>query len=118
MEEDGTVTVASTDQGSIDKAIQIIKGITSSPDVGKNYDATVVRIMDFGAFVEIFPGTEGLVHISRMAKERISSPSEIMATGDKIKVKLIEIDRQGRLSFSMNLDDPISSSGSTPRPNR
>ena len=113
IEEDGTVTIAAVNQDDIDRAKKLIKGMTSSPDVGEIYDATVVRTLEFGAFVEIFPGTEGLVHISRMSKERVNRVEDVVSTGDKVKVKLLEIDQLGRLNLSMNLDD---TPGST-RPN-
>ena len=107
--EDGTVTIAAVSQEDIDKAKKMIKGMTSSPDVGETYDATVVRTLEFGAFVEIFPGTEGLVHISRMSKEHVGKVEDVVSAGDKVKVKLLEIDQLGRLNFSMNLDDEAGS---------
>jgi polyribonucleotide nucleotidyltransferase len=79
----------------------------TDPTVGEIYDAKVVRIMDFGAFVEIFPGKEGLVHVSRISKERVNNVSDVLSIGQAVKVKLIGIDAQERLNFSMNLDDEI-----------
>ncbi|HQB62492.1 MAG TPA: S1 RNA-binding domain-containing protein, partial [Spirochaetota bacterium] len=79
--------------------------------VGQIYSGKVVRLMDFGAFVEIFPGKEGLVHISKMSKERVAKVTDVVNVGQVVDVKLLEIDSQQRLNFSMNLDDKETSGG-------
>lgn len=100
ISDDGTVSVASASQESSKRAIEIIKGLTEEAEVGKVYQGVVKRIMDFGAFVEILPGTEGLVHISQLANERVNQVSDIVREGDEIKVRVLEIDRQGRIRLS------------------
>lgn len=102
IKDDGTVMIASPDKKSIDGAIQFIQTITAEPEVGKVYtDCRVVSVLEFGAFVEILPGKEGLVHVSEMKEERVSSPSEVVKEGDKVDVKLLAIDDRGRLQLSM-----------------
>lgn len=102
IKDDGTVMIASPDGASIEKAIQWIKNITEDPEVGKIYqDVPVVSVMDFGAFVQILPGKDGLVHVSEMKEERVEKPSDVVKEGDKVTVKLIAIDDRGRLQLSM-----------------
>lgn len=102
IKDDGTVMIASPDGDSIAKAIQWIKDITEDPEVGKIYfDRPVVSVMDFGAFVQIMPGKDGLVHVSEMAEERVEKPSDVVKEGDKVTVKLVAIDDRGRLQLSM-----------------
>lgn len=102
IKDDGTVMIASPDKKSIDGAIQFIQTITAEPEVGKIYrDCRVVSVLDFGAFVEILPGKEGLVHVSEMKEERVNSPSEVVKEGGKVDVKLVAIDDRGRLQLSM-----------------
>ena len=87
---------------SINAAKQWIQSITAEPEVGKIYkDVPVVSVMDFGAFVQILPGKDGLVHVSEMAEERVNKPSDIVKEGDKVTVKLVAIDDRGRLQLSM-----------------
>lgn len=107
IEDDGSASIAGTDKEKLEEAKRVINGIITDPAVGEIYNAKVVRIMDFGAFVEIFPGKEGLVHISKMAKERVANVNDIVKVGQKVQVKLLEIDGQKRLNFSMNLDDEV-----------
>ncbi len=78
----------------------MINDITAEPEVGAIYDGTVVKIMDFGAFVQIMPGTDGLVHISQLAAERVSKVTDIVREGDKLKVKVLEITRDGKIRLS------------------
>ena len=92
VEDDGTIKIASTDGESAKKAIQIIKGLTAEPEVGKFYMGKVAKIMDFGAFVEILPGLDGLVHISQLAEERIGSVEDVCKEGDTFLVKVLDID--------------------------
>lgn len=102
IKDDGTVFIASPDKESIDAAIQMVQQITAEPEVGKIYvDAPVVSVMDFGAFVQIMPGKDGLVHVSEMSEERVSKPSDVVKEGDKVTVKLVAIDDKGRLQLSM-----------------
>jgi polyribonucleotide nucleotidyltransferase len=102
IKEDGTVFIASPDKTSIDGAIAWIKNITDDPEVGKIYtDCRVVSVLDFGAFVEIMPGREGLVHVSEMSEERVNRPSDVVKEGDLVTVKLVAIDDRGRLNLSM-----------------
>lgn len=101
IEDNGLVMIASTDQEGAKKAIDWIKGLTEDPEVGKIYDGTVVKIMDFGAFVNIAPGKDGLVHISQLADERVEKVTDVVGEGDVVKVKLMEIDSQGRLNLSI-----------------
>jgi polyribonucleotide nucleotidyltransferase len=100
IEDNGLVMIASSDGDSAQKAIDWIKGITEDPEVGKIYEGEVVKIMDFGAFVNIMPGKDGLVHISQLADQRVEKVEDVVKLGDKIKVKLVEIDSQGRLNLS------------------
>ena len=100
-ENDGTVTIYGKDGTSdIKGAKLIVKGITSDPEVGMIYDGTVKKIMDFGAFVEILPGKEGLCHISKLSRSRVEKVSDVLKEGQEIPVKLLEIDKLGRLNLS------------------
>lgn len=101
IEDDGTCQVASSDKESLDKAVAIIEGIIEEPEVGKTYDATVVNITSFGAFVEFLPKQEGLVHVSELSKEYVKDVNDVVKEGDKVRVKLIGIDDQGRVKLSM-----------------
>ena len=100
IEDDGTVEVASIDSAALQKALDIIKGLTEVPEVGKIYHAKVKRIMNFGAFCEILPGKEGLVHISELADKFIKNVEDAVKLGDEFPVKVIEIDEQGRVNLS------------------
>jgi polyribonucleotide nucleotidyltransferase len=100
VEDDGTVYVASSDQTSMQRAIDIIEGITVEAQVGKVYKGTVRRIVDFGAFVEILPGTDGLLHISQIGPGRVQRVSDVLKEGDQIPVKVLEIDRSGKIRLS------------------
>ena len=95
IEDDGTVFIASVDQEGAAKAQQIIENLTKEVEVGE-----VTRLMAFGAFVEVLPGKEGLVHISKLAKERVENVEDVVNVGDEIMVKVIEIDKQGRVNLS------------------
>ncbi len=100
IEDSGKVNIASADEEAINKAIAIIKELTQEAEIGKIYSGTVRRIVDFGAFVEIFPGTDGLVHISQLSDERVRSVSDVLKEGDEIQVKVLDIDKQGRIRLS------------------
>jgi polyribonucleotide nucleotidyltransferase len=100
IEDTGVVTIASVDEASLEKAKEIINRIIEEVEVGKTYLGTVRKIMDFGAFVEVLPGTDGLVHISQLAHHRVKSVADEVAEGDQILVKVLEIDRQGKIRLS------------------
>ncbi|OGX36029.1 MAG: polyribonucleotide nucleotidyltransferase [Omnitrophica WOR_2 bacterium RIFCSPLOWO2_12_FULL_51_24] len=100
IEDDGTVNVASADGEALKKAIDIINKLTEAPEVGKIYTGKVKRIMPFGAFVEILPGQEGLVHVSEMSDQYVKNVEDIVKLGDEFPVKLVEIDDQNRLNLS------------------
>jgi polyribonucleotide nucleotidyltransferase len=96
----GKVAIATNDKEACDKAIEMIRRLTEEPEEGKIYMGTVKKIMDFGAFVEILPGVEGLVHISQLDKNRVKNVEDIVREGDKIAVKVLEIDRSGKIKLS------------------
>ena len=91
-------------------AIARINEITAEPEIGLTYDAKVVKIMDFGAFVEFMPGKQGLVHISQICSERVEKVEDKLSEGQEVKVKLVEIDRQGRVRLSMKAVEEDASS--------
>ncbi|MGM0481262.1 MAG: polyribonucleotide nucleotidyltransferase [Pseudomonadota bacterium] len=99
--DDGTIKVAAADQADADAAIKRIKELTAEVEVGKIYQGKVARIVDFGAFVTVLPGKDGLVHISQIAEERVNDVNEYLSVGDTVPVKVLEIDRQGRVRLSM-----------------
>jgi polyribonucleotide nucleotidyltransferase len=101
IDNDGTVRVASVDGASGKEALRRIELITADVEVGRVYDGKVARLMDFGAFVTILPGKDGLVHISQISNERVEKVSDKLAEGDEVKVKVLEVDRQGRVRLSM-----------------
>jgi polyribonucleotide nucleotidyltransferase len=105
IEDDGTVKVASSDGNSIRAAINWIKSIASDPEAGQIYDGTVVKVVDFGAFVNFFGSKDGLVHISQLAKGRVAKTSDVVKEGDKVKVKLLGFDDRGKVRLSMRLVD-------------
>jgi polyribonucleotide nucleotidyltransferase len=101
IENDGTVRIASVDGASGKEARRRIELITADVEVGRIYEGKVARLMDFGAFVTILPGKDGLVHISQISNERVEKVSDKLAEGDIVKVKVLEVDRQGRVRLSM-----------------
>jgi polyribonucleotide nucleotidyltransferase len=101
IENDGTVKIASVDAASGREALRRIEMITADVEVGRVYEGKVVRLMDFGAFVAILPGRDGLVHISQISDERVERVSDKLKEGDVVKVKVLEVDRQGRVRLSM-----------------
>ena len=108
IEDDGTVKVASSDGESIKAAIKWIKSIASDPEVGQIYDGTVVKVMEFGAFVNFFGARDGLVHISQLAPNRVQKTSDIVKEGDKVKVKLLGFDDRGKTRLSMKAVDQVT----------
>ena len=101
IKEDGLITVASPDGASIEKALNWIKSLTEEPEVGRIYEGKVVSIKDFGAFVNILPGIDGMVHISQLSSERVENVTDVLSEGQIVKVKLTAIDERGRLSLSI-----------------
>ena len=100
-EDDGTIYIKGIDPAGIQMAKDMITAIVSDPEPGTIYQGTITRLMAFGAFVEIAPGKEGLIHISKISNKRVAKVEDVLAVGDKVSVKLMEIDKQGRLNFSM-----------------
>ncbi len=100
IEDDGTIHIASADPVQAKRAIEIINGICAEAEVGKTYKGRVVKIMDFGAFVEVLPNTQGLLHISEIANERIRNVTDVLNEGEMIDVKVLDIDRAGRIKLS------------------
>lgn len=100
IDDSGVVKIAADSQEDSDAAKQRVKDITMEPEVGKTYDGTVVKIMDFGAFVQILPGTDGLCHISQLAKHRVTKVTDVAKEGDTLRVKVLEIGRDGKIRLS------------------
>jgi len=100
IEESGDVYIAALNTEAANKAIKMIEGLTAEAEVGKVYTGTVTRLMNFGAFVEILPGKEGLVHISQLSTERVAKVEDVVSVGDEIMVKCVEIDSRGRINLS------------------
>ncbi len=100
IEDSGVINIASSDEAAANKAKEIIKGIVQDAEVGKLYMGKVRKIMDFGAFVEIFPGTDGLLHISQISEHRLEKVTDELKEGDEVLVKVLEIDRQGKIRLS------------------
>ncbi|MCX7928660.1 MAG: polyribonucleotide nucleotidyltransferase [Patescibacteria group bacterium] len=114
IEDDGRVSVYGSDQVAVDQAIKIIEGLVREFNAGEIYEGEVKRLTNFGAFVEVFPGKEGLVHVSDMSEDYINDPADILRVGQKIQVRVKEVDDKGRLNLSMLLDpliDKIKSEG-------
>ncbi|HEX5055800.1 MAG TPA: polyribonucleotide nucleotidyltransferase [Gammaproteobacteria bacterium] len=101
IEDDGLIKIASVDKLAGEEARRLIEELTAEVEVGKIYQGRVVKIMDFGAFVTILPGRDGLVHISQISEERVNAVSDKLAEGDQVRVKVLEIDKQGRVKLSM-----------------
>jgi polyribonucleotide nucleotidyltransferase len=116
VDDDGSVTIYGANQKAAYDAKDAIMGIVEDPIVGTIYEGVVKRVMDFGAFIEILPGKEGLCHISRLSKTRIEKVTDVVREGDKIKVKLLEVDRLGRLNLAAL--DALDENGNVPMPER
>jgi polyribonucleotide nucleotidyltransferase len=100
VDDDGTVNVASSDSDAVKRALDIIKGLTTEPEVGAVYQGTVSRVADFGAFIEVMPGTDGLLHVSEMAHHRVDKVTDVMKEGDAVEVKVLSIDRDGKIRLT------------------
>ncbi|MEK6803752.1 MAG: polyribonucleotide nucleotidyltransferase [Nitrospirota bacterium] len=116
VEDTGDVTIASSDEASAQKAIEMIKRLTEEVEVGKIYRGTVRKIMDFGAFVEVLPGTDGLVHISQLAHHRVKAVTDEVSEGDQVMVKVLEIDKQGKIRLSRKDAMPAPAGSPTTEP--
>ncbi len=101
VEDDGSVLIAAADNTALEKAIAMIQQITAEPEIGKIYDGVVRKIVDFGAFVEIMPGTDGLLHISQISDERVRAVEDVLHEGDEIPVKVLDVDRSGKIRLSL-----------------
>ena len=113
IEDSGVVTIASVDSASLEKAKEMVGRIVEEVEIGKTYLGTVRKIMDFGAFVEVLPGTDGLVHISQLAHHRVKSVADEVSEGDQILVKVLEIDRQGKIRLSRKETMPAPTGAGT-----
>jgi polyribonucleotide nucleotidyltransferase len=105
INDEGTVKVAASDGAKIKAAIDWIRSITSEPEVGRIYDGKVVKIVDFGAFVNFFGSKDGLVHVSQIANERVNRVSDVLSEGQMVKVKLLGFDDRGKTRLSMKIVD-------------
>lgn len=114
VEDDGTVTIASSDEAATRRAVEMVQRITAEAEIGKIYKGTVRKIMDFGAFVEILPGTDGLVHISQLAPEHVRRVTDVLKEGDEVMVKVLEIDKQGKIKLSRK--EALAETGKSPSP--
>jgi polyribonucleotide nucleotidyltransferase len=101
IEDDGRIHISSSDQKAADEAIRMINDITAEAEIGAIYTGKVKKIMDFGAFVEVLPGTDGLVHISELAHRRVKTVDEVLKEGDVVTVKVLDVDRQGKIRLSI-----------------
>ena len=101
IDDDGRVSICGVEQAGMDKALKIIRSIVDPLEVGKTYDGKVVRIMNFGAFVELSPNKDGLIHISKLADRRVEKVEDVVNIGDEVRVKVLEIDRMGKVSLSL-----------------
>jgi polyribonucleotide nucleotidyltransferase len=99
IDDDGKVTIAGVDTHNVEKALSAVQGIVAEAEIGKTYTGKVTRIMNFGAFVEILPGKEGLVHISKLSRQHVKKVEDVVKVGDEIVVKVYEIDDQGRINL-------------------
>jgi polyribonucleotide nucleotidyltransferase len=108
VDDDGSVNITGLDGQTVKDAVEYIKNLVAGPEVGKVYDGTVKRLMDFGAFVEFLPGQEGLVHLSNMGKGFVEKASDVVNEGDSVQVKVYEVDPQGRVNLTMDLENEPS----------
>jgi polyribonucleotide nucleotidyltransferase len=116
IEDDGTVRIFGQDQASRDAAVARVEEITAEAEIGETYTGIVARIVDFGAFVTILPGKDGLVHISQIADERVENVTDYLSEGQEVKVKVLDVDQRGRIKLSMKEVDEAESSDADPLP--
>src|SRR5438445_10137117 len=105
IEDDGTIKVAAVDAGAAQAAIDWIRGIVAEPEVGTIYTGKVVKVMEFGAFVNFLGSRDGLVHISELAPQRVKQTGDVVAVGDQVKVKVLGVDDRGKVKLSMKAVD-------------
>ena len=105
INDEGIIKIASNDSEKINKAIELIKSIVDDPEVGKIYSGKIVKLMDFGAFVNFFGKKDGLVHVSQISTERVAHPKDLLKEGQEVKVKLIGFDDRGKVRLSMKTVD-------------
>jgi len=108
IEDDGTVKIASADGESIKAALKWIRSLTAEPEMGEIYDGKIVKVMDFGAFVNFFGPKDGLVHVSELASQRVAKPSDVVKEGQAVKVKLLGFDDRGKVRLSMKQVDQVT----------
>jgi len=113
-EDDGRIFVADRDMAKVNRAVEIIKAIVFPPEIGKLYTGKVTRLLNFGAFVEIAPEKEGLMHISQLAENRVAKVEDVVKVGDEVTVKVVEIDDQGRINLSRKQALPPDTSKRAP----
>ncbi|MDO8295241.1 MAG: S1 RNA-binding domain-containing protein, partial [Caulobacter sp.] len=106
--EDGTIKIAAADQAKIDAAKEWIKSIASEPELGAIYNGKVVKVVDFGAFVNFFGAKDGLVHVSQISNERVARPADVLTEGQMVKVKLLGFDDRGKTKLSMKVVDQVT----------
>jgi len=116
VEDDGTVAISGTDDESVKKAVEWVKGLVREVQVGEVFEGEVKRILPFGAFVEVLPGKEGMVHVSKMSTEFVKDPNDVVQIGQKVKVRVAEIDEQGRVNLSMLFGTDAEAKERQPRP--
>ena len=114
IQDDGTIYIAAVNRAAGDRAVEMIQDLTRSIEVGETYDGHVTRLMNFGAFVEILPGKEGLVHISELAHTRVGKVEDVVQVGDPLRVKVVEVDHMGRVNLSHRATLPPPPPGSEP----
>ncbi len=108
--------IASADSVAMEKAINAIQGITAEPEIGKIYKGKVRKVVDFGAFVEILPGTDGLVHISQLSDKRVRRVEDVLNEGDEVMVKVLDVDRSGKIRLSVREAQQESEGGAEAKP--
>ncbi len=105
IDDDGKVSISGTENENLQSVKKVIDGIVHDPKVGEVYSGKITKILDFGAFVEIFPGKEGLIHISKISKNHVKNVTDVLSLGQKVKAKLLNIDSQGRLNFALDIEE-------------
>jgi polyribonucleotide nucleotidyltransferase len=118
ISDDGTIKIASPNGAAINAAIKWIKSIVSEPEVGEIYDGTIVKVVDFGAFVNFFGARDGLVHVSELAPRRVAKVTDVVKEGDKVKVKLLGFDQRGKVRLSMKSVDQTTGEDLSKRENQ
>jgi len=106
IEDDGLVAITGSDPEGVKRAVEWVNGIVKDVEIGEVYEGKVTRLMDFGAFVEILPNKEGMVHISEFSNQRVNDINDVAKIGDTLKVKVIEVDDKGRINLSVKKADP------------